>query len=86
MVLLVDAYHEFSHPREMMKNIVRALKPGGQVALVEYRAEDPNVPIKPLHKMTLAQAKKEMAAVGLALVRTSDVLPQQHLMFFQKPE
>jgi hypothetical protein len=84
MVLMVDAYHEFSHPREMMQGIVSGLKPGGKVALVEYRAEDPNVPIRPRHKMTVAQARKEMAAVGLTWIETVDVLPQQHLMFFQK--
>jgi SAM-dependent methyltransferase len=84
MVLMVDAYHEFSHPREMMQGIVSGLKPGGKVALVEYRAEDPNVPIRPRHKMAVAQARKEMAAVGLTWVETVDVLPQQHLMFFQK--
>jgi predicted methyltransferase len=68
----------------MMQAIVTALKPGGRVALVEYRAEDPNVPIRPRHKMTVAQATKEMKAVGLTLKNTSDVLPQQHLMFFEK--
>jgi transglutaminase-like putative cysteine protease/ubiquinone/menaquinone biosynthesis C-methylase UbiE len=82
--LFVDAYHEFSHPREMMEAVVRALKPGGRVVLVEYRAEDPNVPIKSLHKMTEAQAKREMAAVGLAHVETKHMLPWQHLMIFRK--
>jgi 2-polyprenyl-3-methyl-5-hydroxy-6-metoxy-1,4-benzoquinol methylase len=83
--LMVDAYHEFDHPREMMQGIVKGLKPGGRVILVEYRAEDPNVMIKPHHKMTEAQAKKEMAAVGLVHVKTIEDLPQQHLMVFQKP-
>lgn len=86
LVLLVDAYHEFSHPRAMMYELVKALKPGGRVALVEYRAEDPEVPIKPLHKMTEAQAKLEMEAVGLKWLSTSAVLPQQHLLFFEKPK
>lgn len=85
LVLFVDAYHEFSHPREMMQAIAKSLKPGGRVALVEYRAEDPDVPIRPRHKMTIAQATKEMEAVGLKLKNTSDVLPQQHLLFFEKP-
>ena len=85
LALMVDAYHEFSHPFEMMQAIVRALRPGGRVALVEYRAEDPSVPILPTHKMTQAQAKKEMAAVGLRWVETKDSLPQQHLMLFEKP-
>ena len=84
LVLMVDVYHEFSRPCEMMRAVVQALRPGGRVALVEYRAEDPSVPIKPLHKMSRAQAEKEMAAVGLKLQRTFDGLPWQHLMFFEK--
>lgn len=85
LVLLVDAYHEFDFPREMMQGIARGLRPGGRVALVEYRAEDPAVNIKPHHKMAEAQAVKEMAAVGLEHLSTDDSLPQQHLMFFAKP-
>lgn len=84
LVLIVDAYHEFDHPREMMRAIRHSLSPTGRVALVEYRAEDPNVPIKRIHKMSIAQAKKELAAVGLELVDTVETLPQQHLMFFQR--
>ena len=83
-VLLVDAYHEFSHPYEMMSHIAEALAPSGKVALVEYRAEDPAIMIKPKHKMTEAQAVKEMQKVGLQLVENKDLLPQQHLMIFQK--
>ena len=86
VALMVDAYHEFDHPREMMEGVVRGLKVGGRVVLVEYRAEDPDVPIKPLHKMTEAQAKKEMAAVGLEHVKTHPDLPRQHVMIFRKPE
>jgi ubiquinone/menaquinone biosynthesis C-methylase UbiE len=85
VALLVDAYHEFDHPLEMMQGIVRGLRPGGRVVLVEYRGEDPDVPIKPLHKMTEAQAKKEMAAVGLKHVQTLEDLPRQHVMIFRKP-
>jgi ubiquinone/menaquinone biosynthesis C-methylase UbiE len=85
LILLVDAYHEFSHPREMGESMFRALKPGGRIALVEYRAEDPTVPIKPLHKMSEAQATREMSALGLRWLETRDSLPQQHLMFFAKP-
>jgi ubiquinone/menaquinone biosynthesis C-methylase UbiE len=84
-VLLVDAYHEFSHPYEMMRGIVRSLRRGGRVFLVEYRGEDKALPIKPLHKMTEAQAKREMAAVGLEWVETLEVLPTQHLMVFRRP-
>jgi ubiquinone/menaquinone biosynthesis C-methylase UbiE len=83
-VLMVDAYHEFDHPREMMQGIARSLKPTGRVVLVEYRGEDPDVPIKPLHKMTEAQAKKEMAAVGLEHLKTYNDLPRQHVMIFGK--
>ena len=86
VVLMVDAYHEFDHPREMMQAIVKSLKPGGRVIDVEYRAEDPDVAIKPHHKMSEAQAVKEMAAVGLKHVKTLKDLPQQHFMVFQKPE
>lgn len=85
LALMVDAYHEFSHPREVMEALVRSLRPRGRVALVEYRAEDPTVPIKELHKMSEAQARKEMAAVGLEWERTIDELPQQHLMLFRRP-
>jgi predicted methyltransferase len=69
----------------MMQGIFRALKPGGRVVLVEYRGEDSDVPIKPLHKMTEAQAKKEMAAVGLEHIKTLPDLPRQHVMIFRKP-
>jgi ubiquinone/menaquinone biosynthesis C-methylase UbiE len=85
VALMVDAYHEFDHPREMMDGIVKGLKPGGRVILVEYRAEDPNVNILPHHKMTIDQAKKEMAAVGLEFVQSKEDLPQQHFMVFRKP-
>jgi ubiquinone/menaquinone biosynthesis C-methylase UbiE len=85
MVLIVDAYHEFDHPREMGRAIRRALRPGtGRLALVEYRAEDPNVPIKRIHKMSIRQARKEMAAVGLILADSIETLPQQHLLLFRK--
>lgn len=85
LMLLVDVYHEFAFPREMGQAMAKALKPGGRVALVEYRGEDPSVPIKEFHKMSEAQAKKEMAAVGLKWVSTdSKSLPWQHLMIFTK--
>lgn len=86
LILMVDAYHEFSYPREMGEAMVRALKPGGRIALVEYRAEDDSVPIKRLHKMSQAQAKKEMAALGLTWIETKGMLPWQHLMIFERPK
>jgi len=87
LVLIVDAYHEFDHPREMARAIRRALRPGtGRLALVEYRAEDANVPIKRIHKMSVEQAQKEMAAVGLELAQTIETLPQQHLMLFKRKQ
>ena len=85
VALLVDVYHEFSFPREMMLSLVKALKPGGRVVQIEYRGEDPAVPIKRLHKMTVAQARKEMAAVGLVWKETKDFLPQQHFIVYEKP-
>ena len=84
-VLMVDAYHEFEWPREMGMALVRALRPGGTLVLVEYRGEDPSVPIKRLHKMTRRQASDEMQAVGLVWERTERFLPQQHFMVFRRP-
>jgi precorrin-6B methylase 2 len=84
VVLMVDAYHEFSHPREVMEQVVASLSGRGRVVLVEYRGEDPSVPIKPLHKMTVAQASREMAAVGLELDQVRDELPRQHIMIFRR--
>ena len=85
LAFIVDAYHEFSFPREMGERLKESLKPGGQLVLVEYRAEDPRVPIKRLHKMSEMQVKQEMAAIGLDWIRTESHLPQQHLLVFQKP-
>ncbi len=84
LALIVDAYHEFSHPREMMQGLVRALRPGGRVVLVEYRGEDASVPIKELHKMTEAQVRRELEAVGLRWVETKEFLPRQHFLVFEK--
>ncbi|MDB9513338.1 class I SAM-dependent methyltransferase [Kamptonema animale CS-326] len=84
LALMVDAYHEFEYPREMMLGIVKGLKLGGRAVLVEYRGENPLVMIKGLHKMTQRQVEKEMAAVGLVWKETKDLLPQQHLMVFEK--
>ena len=85
VVYIVDAYHEFSHPREMMLGIVEGLRDGGRVVLVEYRGEDPQIPIKPLHKMTQKQAILELESAGLRWDKTEDFLPQQHVMVFTKP-
>lgn len=85
LVLMVDAYHEFSHPREMMASIVKGLVPGGRVVFIEYRGEEPQVPIKPLHKMTVKQITHEMEAVGLEFVEVRDFLPIQHFLVFRKP-
>lgn len=84
MVLMVDVYHELSYPKEMMEQIVAALKPGGRFILLEYRMEDPKVPIKRLHKMSLKQAVKEMKAIGLQLKENIGNLPWQHFMVFVK--
>jgi ubiquinone/menaquinone biosynthesis C-methylase UbiE len=84
VALMVDVYHEFNYPREMMMDLVTALKPNGRVVLAEYRGEDPFVFIKPHHKTTQKQIKQEMAAVGLKWDKTLSTLPQQHLMFFSK--
>ncbi|MGB3295343.1 MAG: class I SAM-dependent methyltransferase [Phormidesmis sp.] len=85
MAVMFDAYHEFAYPKEMMAGIVSALKPGAQVVLAEYRAENPLVLIKKHHKMTQKQVKKELTAAGLRFIKTDSRLPQQHLMFFEKP-
>ena len=84
--LMVDAYHEFSYPREMAISIFKALRPKGRLILIEYRKEDPKVPIKLLHKMSEAQAKKEITEVGFVWKKTLDFLPQQHFIIFEKPK
>lgn len=82
LILCVDVYHEFSHPEQMLAAMRKSLSPEGLVALVEYRAEDDKVPIKPEHKMTKEQILKEFPANGFKLVKEFDGLPWQHLMFF----
>ena len=84
LVIMVDVYHEFSHPYEMMQNICRALKTGGRVAFIEYRAEDPHVPIKRLHKMSELQVIKEATPHPLSWVETLKDLPWQHVIIFEK--
>jgi ubiquinone/menaquinone biosynthesis C-methylase UbiE len=82
LILLVDVYHEFSHPEQMLAAMRASLKPGGKIVLVEYRAEDRSVPIKPLHKMSKAQVDKELTANGFKLVSEFDKLPWQHMLFY----
>lgn len=84
LVIMVDVYHEFDQPFEMMENICKSLKPGGRIAFVEFRGEDPNVPIKLVHKMTEAQVRKEMQPHPLVWVETIATLPRQHLIIFKK--
>lgn len=84
LALMVDVYHELEYPAEVLDSIVRSLKPGGQVVFVEYRAEDPRVPIKPLHKMSEAQVRLEAAAHGLVWDHTVTTLPLQHAIVFRK--
>jgi ubiquinone/menaquinone biosynthesis C-methylase UbiE len=84
LILLVDVYHEFSHPYEMTEAMVRALKPGGRLVFVEFRLEDPGVPIKLVHKMTQKQVKKEMEPHPLEHVKTIETLPWQHVIVFKK--
>jgi ubiquinone/menaquinone biosynthesis C-methylase UbiE/predicted esterase len=84
LILMVDVYHEFEFPFEMTEAMVKALKPGGRLAFVEYRLEDPEVPIKLVHKMSERQVKKEMAIHPLRYVQTLEDLPRQHIIIFEK--
>lgn len=84
LVIMVDVYHEMDHPFESMAAICKQLKPGGRMVFVEFRGEDPEVPIKPLHKMTEAQVRKEMSTLPLDYVETIHTLPRQHLILFRK--
>jgi len=84
LILMVDVYHEFDYPYEMARAMSAALKPGGRMVFVEFRGEDPEVPIKPVHKMTEAQVRKEMTVQPLEWVETIEVLPRQHIIVFRK--
>lgn len=83
--LIVASYHEFSNPKEMLEAIYRGTKSGGRLVIVEYRGENPDIPIQPIRTMTEAQARKEVASVGFRFVANLNVLPQQHVLVFQKP-
>ncbi len=85
VALIVGSYHEFYHPYEMMTRVVESLVPGGRVVLVEYRGEDETLPLLPIHRLTEAQAIREMEFVGLTWVTTRRDLPQQHFLVFRKP-
>ena len=85
LALMVDVYHECADPETTLKGLRRALKPGGRLVLVEFRAEDPDVPIKPEHKMTLAQVRKELEPQGFTFKESVETLPWQHVIIFEKP-
>ncbi len=85
LILLVDVYHECSDPETALKGWKQALKPGGRIVFVEFRAEDPDVPIKPEHKMSVAQVRKEVEPLGFRLKERHDFLPWQHILIFEKP-
>lgn len=84
LAILIDVYHEFQYPKEMMHNINKALKNNGKILLLEYRAEDPKIPILPLHKMSVNQLNKEMLSNGFKLSYDGEFLPVQHFLLYQK--
>jgi ubiquinone/menaquinone biosynthesis C-methylase UbiE len=83
LVLMVDVYHELAKPQETLRRLRRTLKPAGRLVLIEFRKEDPKVPIRLEHKMSVAEAKLELEAEGFRLARVSDVLPWQHILVFE---
>lgn len=85
LVILVDVYHEFSEPEKMLDRIRESLKPDGRIVFLEYRAEDPHVPIRAEHKMTVSQVRAEVEPEGYRFEKTIEVLPQQHIIVFRKP-
>jgi SAM-dependent methyltransferase len=82
LAIMVDVYHELSQPQAMLRHLREALKPGGRLVLLEYRKEDPTVPIKPEHKMSVAEAKMEVEAEGFTLAKVDEALPRQHILIF----
>jgi ubiquinone/menaquinone biosynthesis C-methylase UbiE len=85
LILMVDVYHEFQQPQAMLRKMREALKPGGRLVLLEYRKEDPSIPIRLEHKMTVAEAKMEVEAEGFTLSTVNEVLPRQHILIFTRP-
>lgn len=83
LVLIVDVYHELQHPEKTMDHVRRSLKPNGRVVLIEYRREDPNIPINPLHKMSVEEVRGELEPMGFRLAKLLDFLPTQHIFIFQ---
>ena len=84
LILLVDVYHEFSQPQKMLRRMREALKPDGRLVLLEYRKEDPSIPIRPEHKMSVADVKTELQAEGFSLSQLLETLPRQHILVFVK--
>ena len=84
LAILVDVYHEFSQPQAMLRRLHEALKPGARLVLLEYRKEDPSIPIRPEHKMSVSEAKKEIEPEGFRLGRVDDGLPRQHVLIFTR--
>ncbi len=84
LALMVDVYHELAYPEEMLQALHKALKPSGKIVLLEYRGEDPSIPIKPLHKTTVAQLNRELGANGFTLTSKGDFLPIQHFLVYEK--
>ena len=84
LAILVDVYHELEFPQEVISHVCGSLKAGGELVLVEYRGEDPRVPIKELHKMTIAQVRRELRSFPLTFERSDERLPIQHMIFFRK--
>ncbi len=85
LILMVDVYHEFAQPQAMLRRMREALKPGGRLVLLEYRKEDPSIPIRPDHKMSVAEAKTEVEAEGFTLTNVDERLPRQHILIFTRP-
>jgi ubiquinone/menaquinone biosynthesis C-methylase UbiE len=84
IVLMVDVYHELSHSEAILQNIAKELKPRGELVLLEYRKEDPNLPIRPEHKMSVGEVKAELGAEGYVLDHVVETMPMQHMLFFKR--